>query len=159
MKRIIAGLLALVLMSWSAVSYAQYDDEDLQHPNRYNDVEDGQLLKLFSYALNPVGMGLEWGVTRPLHYLATQTSLAPVLSGDNERTLFGQTDNASQLPPGTFGPYTINPTNQMETVTGQPIAPLLAGKRESKKSDSTAGPTVESIPPSAPSSGQPEIHR
>ena len=160
MKRIVVGFLALVLMSWPAISHAQYDDEDLQHPNQYNDVEDGQLLKLFSYVLNPIGVGLEWGVARPLNYLATRTPLAPVLSGDTERTFFGQTDNASQLPPGTFGPYTIDPTNRMETVTGQPIEPLLEGKTESSKSSETAiGPTEETIPPSAPSRGQSQIRR
>lgn len=149
MKRIIIGALALVLMSWPAISHAQYEDEDLQHPNQYNDVEDGQLLKLFSYVLTPVGMGLEWGVARPLHYLATQTPLAPVLSGDTERTYFGQNNNASYVPPGTFGPYTIDPTNRMETVTGQPIAPILEGKTErSKTSTASKGPAVHTIGPS-----------
>jgi hypothetical protein len=144
-------------MSWPAISHAQYDDEDLQHPNQYNDVEDGQLLKLFSYVLNPVGMGLEWGVARPLHYLATQTPLAPVLSGDTQPTFFGQNNNASYLPPGTFGPYTIDPTNRMETVTGQPIAPILEGKTESSKgAAASTGPTVETI---GPSTGQSQMRR
>lgn len=157
MRRIIIGFLALVLVSWPAISHAQYADEDLQHPNQYNDVEDGQLLKLFSYVLNPVGVGLEWGVARPLHYLATRTPLAPVLSGDTQATFFGETDNASQLPPGTFGPYTIDPTNRMETVTGRPIEPLLEGKTKSSSSKTSIGPTVETIAPSASSSRQSQI--
>lgn len=156
MKRTIVGLFALVLMSWPVLSHAQYSDRDVQHPNQYNDVEDGQLLKLFSYVLNPVGMALEWGVARPLHSLATQSSLAPILSGDKDPSFFGQTNNASQLPPGTFGPYTIDPTNRMETVTGQPIAPLLEGKTES--SSTTNGPTVETVAPSEGPGGQAELH-
>jgi hypothetical protein len=156
MKRIIIGLLALVLMSWPAISQAQYSVEDLQHPNQYNDVEDGQVLKLFSYVLNPIGMGLEWGIARPLHFLAVRTPLAPVLSGDTEHPLFGETDNASRLPPGTFGPYTIDPTNRMETVTGQPIAPLLEG--ETEKSKSSAAPKAKETARSATASGQAQIH-
>ena len=57
---------------------------DKQNPNEYTDTEDGQLLKVFSYVIAPIGYALEWGVTRPLHYLATKTSLAPALSGDTE---------------------------------------------------------------------------
>ena len=144
-------------MSWPIVSHAQYDDEDLQHPNQYNDVEDGQPLKLVSYILNPIGMGLEWGLTRPLHFLATRTPAAPILSGDTERTFFGETDNADQVPPGTFGPYTINPTNRMETITGQPIVPLLEGKTDTTKHFDVPAPTEETIPPSPRSGGQSEI--
>jgi hypothetical protein len=159
MKRIIIGFFALVLMSWPAISHAQYD-EDLQHPNQYNDVEDGQPLKLLSYILNPIGVGLEWGVTRPLHYLATQTPAAPILSGDTDRSFFGETNNADRVPPGTFGPYTINPTNRMETVTGQPIVPLLEGKTSKttrEPADKTIGPTEETVPPSPLSERQSQI--
>ena len=42
------------------------------------------MLKVFSYVIAPIGYALEWGVTRPLHYLATKTSLAPAISGDTE---------------------------------------------------------------------------
>jgi hypothetical protein len=42
------------------------------------------VLKVVSYFLAPIGYALEWGVTRPLHYLATKTSLAPAMSGDTE---------------------------------------------------------------------------
>jgi hypothetical protein len=160
MKRMIVGILTLVLMTWPAISHAQYGDEDLQHPNQYNDVEDGQLLKLVSYVLTPIGMGLEWGIARPLHHLATQTKLAPILSGDTQQSYFGENNNASYVPPGTFGPYTIDPTNRMETVTGQPIAPLLEGKTESSQSSKiSTGPTVETIGPSQASSGQSEMRR
>ena len=159
MKRMITGIFALVLMSWPAISHAQYDDEDLQHPNQYTDVEDGQALKLVSYILNPIGVGLEWGVARPLHFLATQTPAAPILSGDTERTFFGETNNADQVPPGTFGPYTINPTNRMETVTGQPIVPLLEGKPQAsrKPAGRASGPTEETIPPSPLSERQSQL--
>ena len=57
---------------------------DKQNPYQYTDTEDGQVLKLASYILAPIGYALEWGVTRPLHYLATRTPLAPAMSGDTE---------------------------------------------------------------------------
>jgi hypothetical protein len=154
MKRIRICLLALLLLSWPRVSQAQYRDEDQQNPTQYNDVEDGQLLKLASYVLTPVGMALEWGVTRPLHSLATQSAIAPVLSGDTQTTYFGQVNNAAQVPPGTFGPYTINPTNNIQPASAQTLAPLT-----STPPSSTLAP-AQSIPPSsaAPSGGQPVIH-
>ncbi|MGH8013596.1 MAG: hypothetical protein ACREQ4_13955 [Candidatus Binataceae bacterium] len=105
MKRAALLLLTIALLSLPALSYAQYTDtsnSDLENPRNYNDVEDGQLLKLASYLLGPIGYGLEWGLARPLHYAATQTSLAPIISGDTNRAYFGQNHNADKLPPGAF---------------------------------------------------------
>jgi hypothetical protein len=105
MKRAALLLLTIALLAAPALSYAQYSDTsngDLDNPQNYNDVDDGQLLKLASYILGPIGYALEWGVARPLHYAATRTSMAPLLSGDTNRTYFGQNHNADKLPPGTF---------------------------------------------------------
>jgi hypothetical protein len=150
MKRLITFALLLILAG-PAVSFAQYDDQDRQNPTQYRDADDGQVLKLVSYILTPVGMALEWGLMRPLHYLATQTSAAPLLSGDKDGPFFVQNNNASQVPPGTFGPYTINPTNNIEAnnKTAVPVTP----------SSSTLAP-AHSIPPSKPSieSSQPALH-
>ena len=103
---------AMVLfLSAPRISRAQYSSsEDQGTAQPYNDVDDGQLLKIVSYALAPVGYMLEWTVTRPLHYTATKTPLAPMLSGDTEgRNYFGETDRASQLPAGTFTPFQVSP--------------------------------------------------
>jgi hypothetical protein len=152
MKRLIACSLALILAG-PAFSHAQTDDSDRQNPTEYRDVEDGQVLKLVSYILTPVGMALEWGLMRPLHYVATQTPAAPVLSGDNGPSFFTSNNNANQAPPGTFGPYTINPTNNIHAsnsnTTLAPVPP--------------PGPALapaESIPPSRPalSGSQPALH-
>src|SRR5260370_32760571 len=107
MRRAVIGLMAVVMLNWPVLAHAQYGNEDRQDPQRYNDVADGQALKVVSYILTPFGMALEWGLTRPLHSLATNSSVAPLLSGDTEPSYFGQNNNADQLPPGTFGPYTI----------------------------------------------------
>ena len=44
---------------------------DRQNPNEYTD-EDSQPLRMLSYLVAPVGFLLEWGVARPLHYVATE---------------------------------------------------------------------------------------
>ncbi|MGH7934697.1 MAG: hypothetical protein ACREQN_16260 [Candidatus Binataceae bacterium] len=105
MKRAVTLMLAVALLALPALSYAQYSDNSnasLVRAQNYNDVDDGQLLKLVSYMLNPIGYTLEWTITRPLHHAATQTSLAPVLSGDTNPLYFGENRNADKLPPGTF---------------------------------------------------------
>jgi len=76
--------LAIAMPAMALAQQGPYGDK--QNPTEYTDTEDGQLLKVVSYMLAPLGYALEWGVTRPLHYLATQTSLAPVLSGDTENS-------------------------------------------------------------------------
>jgi hypothetical protein len=143
MKRLIIYILALMLTGPVVAHAQQNDDQDRRGPTEYRDVEDGQLLKLVSYILTPVGMALEWGVMRPLHYLATQTSAAPLLSGDKGSPYFTENTNANQVPPGTFAPYTINPTNTLHAsnsdTTLVPVAP--AG--------STLAP-AKTIPPSKP---------
>ena|SRR6266446_6974270 len=147
MKRVMIGILAL-LLAWPALSHAQFDDQDRQDAMQYRDIEDGQLLKIVSYILTPVGMGLEWGLTRPLHYAATHTKAAPLLSGDTDPSFFGQNSNADHVPPGTFGPYVINPTNNIQpsndsTVASAPVVPKGLAP-------------AQSIPPST-SGGQPAL--
>ena len=75
-------VLAMAMPSMALAQQGPYNDK--QNPNEYTDTEDGQLLKVVSYFIAPIGYALEWGVTRPLHYLATKTSLAPMMSGDTE---------------------------------------------------------------------------
>ena len=150
MKRLIVCTLALILAG-PAISGAQTDEQDRQNPPPYRDVDDAQALKVVSYILTPVGMVLEWGLLRPLHYLATQTPVAPLLSGDKGSPFFSDNNNASQVPPGTFEPDTINPSNnfQASNKTLVPVAP--AG--------TTLAP-AQSITPSKPllSGSQPALH-
>jgi hypothetical protein len=152
MKRLFVFSLALILAG-PVVSRAQSDDSDRQNPNQYRDVEDAQVLKLVAYILTPVGMALEWGLMRPLHYLATQTSAAPLLSGDKEGPFFTENNNANQAPPGTFGPYTINPTNNLHGSNNNATLAQVPPPR------TTLAP-AESIPPSKPllSGNQPALH-
>ena len=74
--------LAIALPASALAQQGPYNDK--QNPDEYTNAEDGQLLKVISYFIAPIGYALEWGVTRPLHYLATKTPLAPAMSGDTE---------------------------------------------------------------------------
>jgi hypothetical protein len=170
MKRIVIGLATLAVLAAPMLSYAQsssdvgyYD----QGPPPYNDVEDGQILKLASYILMPVGWALEHGITRPLHSLATNSAAAPLLSGDTQIRYFGESSNANLLPPDTFRPFLMpaNPT-QMDTsggplvmttattTTENPVLPQVTGVQ------TTTTRTVITTTPSSyqSSSGQSVIH-
>ncbi len=119
MKRITVALIATLLVTCPVIARAQqwggsFAGEDQRNPYEYRDVDDSQLLRLAAYALTPAGMLLEWGVTRPVHYVATRTPLAPVLSGDKDVYYFGQNNNADIVPAGTFAPAPVNLSNSFE---------------------------------------------
>lgn len=152
MKRLLVFALAVILAG-PAISRAQ--NEDIDEPNNtthYRDVDDGHPLKFVSYILTPFGMALEWGVMRPLHYLATQTGAAPLLSGDKGSPFFTKNDNASQVPPGTFKPPVINPTNNIQPSNTKSPGPSVAVRERLAP--------AESPPPSKPlnSENQPALH-
>jgi hypothetical protein len=106
MKRAAICLLTLLALTLPHLAHAQDFDEEYGPPP-YNDVEDGQALRVAGYILAPFGYALEWGLTRPLHYAATDTPLEPMLNGDTEVKYFGQTANADRLPPSTFAPFVV----------------------------------------------------
>lgn len=139
MKRVAILLTLIVSLMLPARGHAQWGtiaEEDRLEPYEYQDVDDGQFLKFASYVLTPIGMGLEWGLTRPLHHLATQTLLAPVLSGDKYHTQFGQNNNADLVPPETFAPPPLDFSNSfvpappehtvVTTLIEQPVPPAPA---------------------------------
>lgn len=74
--------LAIAMPAMALAQQGPYNDK--QNPAEYTNTEDGQLLKVVSYFIAPLGYALEWTVTRPLHYLATKSALAPAMSGDTE---------------------------------------------------------------------------
>jgi hypothetical protein len=85
MRRLMLCMVVALAIAMPVMARAQQGPyNDKQNPNEYTDTEDGQLLKFVSYFIAPIGYALEWGVTRPLHYLATKTPLAPAMSGDTE---------------------------------------------------------------------------
>jgi hypothetical protein len=81
MRRAIIILAAALMLSAPQIARAQYADTDRQNPSEYTD-EDSHPLRVAAYILAPVGFLLEWTVARPIHYIATDTFLAPVFNGD-----------------------------------------------------------------------------
>ncbi len=151
------ALAAMVLLSLPALAHAQYygDNDTEWGPPPYNDVDNGQLLQIFSYTLAPFGYALEWGLTRPLHHVATQTPLSAALSGDTDVRYFGETSNAALLPPGTFAPFKMpaNP-NAMESDNG-PQGPTAPAKMVAPY----AGVKATDVPPSnSANGGQSALH-
>ncbi len=101
MRRWIVCSIVAPAMATTAIANAQQGPyNDKQNPNEYTDTEDSQLLKLVSYILAPIGYALEWTVTRPMHNLATKTSMAPVLSGDTEYSeMYNPGSNVAPIVP------------------------------------------------------------
>jgi hypothetical protein len=85
MWRAIICLSAALIVGAPNLARAQYQDTDRQNPAEYTD-EDSQPLRMAAYLIAPIGFILEWGVARPLHYVATNTFLAPVFNGDTRET-------------------------------------------------------------------------
>ncbi len=145
MRRLMFCMVVVLSMTIPAVTMTaralaqQGPYNDKQNPQEYTDTEDGQPLKVFSYILAPLGYALEWGVTRPLHYLATKTALAPVLSGDTEYSeMYNPGSNVAPIEPvppantassssaveGSAPPTYIERTPVGPVAVPPPLAPL-----------------------------------
>src|SRR5271166_4366769 len=81
MWRAIICLSAALILGVPNLAAAQYTETDRQNPAEYTE-EDSQPLRMIAYFVAPIGFLLEWGVARPLHYVATDTFLAPAFNSD-----------------------------------------------------------------------------
>ncbi len=145
MRRFVLSIALVLALAVPAAALAQGPYNDKQNPNEYTNAEDGQPLKFFSYILMPVGYALEWTVMRPLHYLATKTSLAPALSGDTEYSEMynpgPSVEPLQPLPPANI-PAPAAPQAQAQPPPGSAVMPAM--------------PQTHVAP--APSGGQPVLH-
>jgi len=119
-------VLAIAMPAMAFAQQGPYGDK--QNPSEYTDTEDGQLLKVVSYILSPLGYALEWTVTRPLHHLATQTSLAPVLSGDTEHSeIYNPGPTAEPIEPlGPANTASASPGSAPQTyIERTPVGPVV----------------------------------
>ena len=124
-------MIVALAMALPAIAHAQQGPyADKQNPGEYTDTEDGQVLKVVSYFIAPIGYALEWGVTRPLHYLATKTPLAPMMSGDTE---YSQINNPGPTampivpaaPANTASSYSTNQSSATQTyIERTPVGPV-----------------------------------
>jgi hypothetical protein len=86
-RAIICLCAALIVGVPNLAGAVQYSDTDRQNPAEYTD-EDSQPLRILAYLVAPIGFILEWGVARPIHYVATNTFLAPVFNGDTHEPAY-----------------------------------------------------------------------
>jgi hypothetical protein len=163
MKRATILLMTLLALTLPRFAHAQFTLDNDSGPPPYNDVEDGQALRLAGYILAPFGYALEWTVMRPMHYAATDTAATPMLSGDADIKYFGQTSNADRLPSNTFAPF-VMPANPNAIVSDTASAAAASGATASADYHSRTNilPPVprsegyRALPP-APG-GQPALH-
>jgi hypothetical protein len=87
MRRAIICLSIALILGVPNLAAAQYSETDRQNPTEYTN-EDSQPLRMLSYFIAPIGFALEWGVARPLHYLATRTFLAPAMNAETREPTF-----------------------------------------------------------------------
>ena len=120
--------LAIAMPAMAFAQQGPYNDK--QNPQEYTNAEDGQLIKVVSYFIAPIGYALEWTVTRPLHYLATKTALAPAMSGDTEN---------SEI---------YNPSPSAEPI--EPLAPVDTASSSSTRGSSAPQTYIERTPVGPP---------
>jgi hypothetical protein len=129
----LAFCAALVLVAPS-FAHAQYSDLDRQDPTEYND-EDSQILNVVSYGLRPIGYVLEWGVARPLHYLATKSAIAPVMGANTDA-------DSDKLPPITELPLPDDiqeNTTHHDTVIRSPYQAPVSSTTPAQSAPSSSG--------------------
>src|SRR6266851_5434336 len=110
MRRVAIILCAALVLGLPTISSAQYNDNDQQNPKEYHD-EDSQPLAIISYVFYPIGYAFEWLVARPLHYVATESPVAPV---------FKDVDGNDTAPPP---PAPIIPDNTLNSAAAEPNTP------------------------------------
>lgn len=129
MRRAIILLSAALILGVPHLARAQYEDTDRQNPKEYTE-EDSQPLRLVSYFIAPIGFALEWGVARPLHYLATQTFLAPAMDAETREPIFTPPAIA-EIPLDNVGdepPHPSRFTNDVRTKSTEEMRLPSTGK-------------------------------
>lgn len=144
MWRAIICLSAALFIGVPNLARAQNIDSDKQNPKEYTD-EDSHPLRMFAYFVAPVGFLLEWGVARPLHYLATSTFLAPAMNAETREPTF-QAPAIAEIP--------------LDDVGDEPPVPSrFTGDVRSKSLEELRAPSTGiGAPTGAGSGSQPIIH-
>lgn len=160
MWRAIISLCIAFTIGLPTLCHAQSYDNDRQNPKQYTN-DDSQPVRLMAYVLSPLGFALEWGVTRPLHYIATDTFLAPVFGGDRTPETYvppfpPMEPEAGSPPPQPTIEAALPPTEL------KPAAPAASKPSEaiSPQPRKSSASSVQSSPPAAqsPAPAQPVVH-
>jgi hypothetical protein len=154
MRRAVICLSAALLLAVSAATVraqSEQNYEDQQNAREYTD-EDSQPLKVASYFVAPVGFLLEWTIARPLHYVARNTFLAPLLGAQKEE---GPAIPAAELPPPDVisegAPPAPPPAPAVGPAPAAPQTPVTAADAERQGQQ-------PATPPAAAGSSQPALH-
>ena len=150
MRRLPIVVLALLLLGVPAFSHA--DDFNESRTSQDYNQDDSNPVRVMSYFLTPVGFVLEWTIARPLHYLATETFLAPAL--DSEYETREEPVPISELP--TTELYAPDVGSEAETASQAEQATPVRPRTSAPAITGNQG----SAPPSAPaaSTAQPVLH-
>ncbi len=138
------------MLAVPAISRAQTQDDrtDRQHPDEYTD-QDSQLLNVIATLLWPVGTALEWGMARPLHYLATNS---PVFGpGPSSQPPI------AQIPTETVPPMEIIPEPEVSTPPTRKSPPAAEASAPQPR-EQTVAPETEEQPVAPPAVEQPVLH-
>jgi hypothetical protein len=132
MRRAVIILFAASFVALPALCHAQYNDNDRQNPKEYTD-EDSQPVAIIADALYPIGFAAEWMIARPLHWVATDSPVAPAYrpigeGNDSAPPLVPIIpDNTMDQPSTSTTPQDWSPTRApvtTNTTVVKPIAPL-----------------------------------
>lgn len=92
-----AKLIGTVMLLWLVTMPVRANAHDA-----YDDSESNPL-RLAAYVLHPVGWALEWLVTRPIHFVASEPRIEPIS---------GHVPHES--PFGSYAPYRPAPSQQTD---------------------------------------------
>ena len=134
MMRAAICLSAVLVLGFPNFSHAQYNDTDRQNSKEYID-EDSQPLAIIADAFYPIGFAAEWLIARPLHYIATDSPIAPVF-----RPIGGMDDTP---PP----PVPVIPDNSLNSTAS---ASSTSREWTPTRVPSSAGQTGNAASPAAP---------
>jgi hypothetical protein len=118
MQRATLCLIALLILGAPTLSRADEMNESAR-PNDYTQ-EDSHPLRFVSYFVTPAGFLLEWTVMRPIHWLATNPWVAPVM--DSEYSEGAGPAPIAELPPPDYLPRTEEPPPLNEETIRPPVA-------------------------------------
>jgi hypothetical protein len=151
-------IIVVIVVLWFALA-APARAQSINRPedsNAYTQ-EDSHPLKILGYALAPVGFLLEWTVARPLHYLATDSFVAPVLGGDEKESPAPLVPRA-EIPHRSYS--NLGPQTQLRDLQERPAeAPPVVSQPPPSSGRSVAKPAEPAPQPDSSSEGrQPVLH-
>ncbi|MGI8908291.1 MAG: hypothetical protein ACR2IE_17595 [Candidatus Sumerlaeaceae bacterium] len=71
--------LSFKLFLTAAVAVALFATPSAVQAHGYDTDDDGHPLRYFAYPIHAMGVGLEYAVTRPLHYVASQCKVRRIV--------------------------------------------------------------------------------